>query len=218
MGAPGAVGWRRLTLPGSPPPPPQCGMARFPNESILLIVYANFVISVRKDAQAGRTQLQLAQKGNPGGWVRWWAGRRLGECVGALCTWVSRPAAASSQSAPMPATSPAHLCDKHPLLMFSAWATGFVERYFIFVAQELAKRIKTEGDGLDLMVRAPHWGQGAQCQLSGWRDCGPAWDMLLACRPGTRMPPSKKASALPTALSSPHPLPQGFVEFNRNYR
>lgn len=43
----------------------QCGMARFPGSPFMLILYANFLIEVRKDAQSARTQLQLAAKSNP---------------------------------------------------------------------------------------------------------------------------------------------------------
>lgn len=41
-------------------------MARLPDTSSLLILYANFLISAKKDVQAARTQLQLAQKAGPG--------------------------------------------------------------------------------------------------------------------------------------------------------
>ena len=44
----------------------QCGMARLPDEAYLLTLYANFLISAKKDVQAARTQLQLAQKAGPG--------------------------------------------------------------------------------------------------------------------------------------------------------
>lgn len=40
-------------------------MARMPNNPSLLVIYANFLIEVRKDGQAARTQMQLAQKANP---------------------------------------------------------------------------------------------------------------------------------------------------------
>jgi len=42
----------------------QCGMARMPNPA-LLVIYASFLIEARKDGQAARTQLQLAQKASP---------------------------------------------------------------------------------------------------------------------------------------------------------
>lgn len=41
-------------------------MARYPNKPYLLIMYANYMVVVKKDGQVGRTQLQLAQKANPG--------------------------------------------------------------------------------------------------------------------------------------------------------
>ena len=41
-------------------------MARLPDQSYLLTMYANFLISAKKDVQAARTQLQLAQKAGPG--------------------------------------------------------------------------------------------------------------------------------------------------------
>lgn len=40
-------------------------MARMGNNPVLLIMYSNFLIEARKDGQAARTQLQLAQKANP---------------------------------------------------------------------------------------------------------------------------------------------------------
>ena len=40
-------------------------MARMPNNPALLVMYASFMIEARKDGQAARTQLQLAQKANP---------------------------------------------------------------------------------------------------------------------------------------------------------
>lgn len=43
----------------------QCGMARMGNNPALLTMYSNFMIEARKDGQAARTQLQLAQKANP---------------------------------------------------------------------------------------------------------------------------------------------------------
>lgn len=43
----------------------QCGMARLPNNPSLRVMYANYLIEVRKDGQAARTQMQLAQKANP---------------------------------------------------------------------------------------------------------------------------------------------------------
>lgn len=43
----------------------QCGMARFPNDPTLLVMYANYLLDVKKDGQAARTQLQLAQKASP---------------------------------------------------------------------------------------------------------------------------------------------------------
>jgi hypothetical protein len=43
----------------------QCGMARMPNNPSLLVMYASFLIEARKDGQASRTQLQLAQKASP---------------------------------------------------------------------------------------------------------------------------------------------------------
>lgn len=43
----------------------QCAMARMPNNPSLLVMYASFLIEVRKDGQAARTQMQLSQKANP---------------------------------------------------------------------------------------------------------------------------------------------------------
>lgn len=43
----------------------QCGMARLPNNPSLHVMYASFMIEARKDGQAARTQLQLAQKASP---------------------------------------------------------------------------------------------------------------------------------------------------------
>jgi hypothetical protein len=40
-------------------------MARMPDNPALLVIHANFLIEVRKDGQAARTQMQLAQKANP---------------------------------------------------------------------------------------------------------------------------------------------------------
>jgi hypothetical protein len=40
-------------------------MARMGNNPFLLVLYAKFLIEVRKDGQAARTQIQLAQKANP---------------------------------------------------------------------------------------------------------------------------------------------------------
>lgn len=40
-------------------------MARLPSNPALLVMYASFLIEVRKDGQGARTQLQLAQKANP---------------------------------------------------------------------------------------------------------------------------------------------------------
>lgn len=62
-------------------------MARLPNNPYMLTLFANFIIEVRKDGQAARTQLQLAVKANP----------------------------------------------------------TLLDRYFIYVAQETAKKLKSEG-------------------------------------------------------------------------
>jgi hypothetical protein len=43
----------------------QCGMVLLPNNAYILIMYANFLIEVRKDGQGARTHLQLASKNNP---------------------------------------------------------------------------------------------------------------------------------------------------------
>ena len=45
---------------------PQAGMQLFPNHPYLHILYANFLLEVRKDGPAARTQLQLASKHSPG--------------------------------------------------------------------------------------------------------------------------------------------------------
>ncbi|KAG2423294.1 hypothetical protein HXX76_015443 [Chlamydomonas incerta] len=44
----------------------KAGMQTFPNHPYLLILYANFLLEVRKDGPASRTQLQLAGKHAPG--------------------------------------------------------------------------------------------------------------------------------------------------------
>lgn len=44
----------------------QAGLARFPNDPTILLVYANYVIHVKKEPRAARQQLQLANKGEPG--------------------------------------------------------------------------------------------------------------------------------------------------------
>jgi hypothetical protein len=44
----------------------QCAMARMPSNPELLLMHANFLIEVHKDGQAAHTQIQLAQKANPG--------------------------------------------------------------------------------------------------------------------------------------------------------
>ncbi|KAG2445381.1 hypothetical protein HXX76_000003 [Chlamydomonas incerta] len=43
----------------------RAGQTYFPNSPFLLLLYANFVLEVRKDGPAARTQLQLAGKQNP---------------------------------------------------------------------------------------------------------------------------------------------------------
>lgn len=43
----------------------KAGMATFANEPTLLILYANFLMEVRKDGPASRTQLQIAAKHAP---------------------------------------------------------------------------------------------------------------------------------------------------------
>ncbi|GLI62827.1 hypothetical protein VaNZ11_005578, partial [Volvox africanus] len=43
----------------------KCGMATFPNNVELLILYANYLMEVKRDGPAARTQLQLALKGGP---------------------------------------------------------------------------------------------------------------------------------------------------------
>lgn len=45
--------------------PSQCGMARLPNNAALLVMFTNFLIESRQDAQGARTQLQLAAKASP---------------------------------------------------------------------------------------------------------------------------------------------------------
>jgi hypothetical protein len=40
-------------------------MARLPNNPYILTVYSNFIVETRRDGQAARTQLQLAQKPAP---------------------------------------------------------------------------------------------------------------------------------------------------------
>jgi hypothetical protein len=43
----------------------QCAIAHMGNNPFLLVMHANFLVEVRKDGQAARTQMQLAQKANP---------------------------------------------------------------------------------------------------------------------------------------------------------
>jgi hypothetical protein len=43
----------------------QAGMARFPNDPRMLVLYANYIIHVRKQPRAARQQLQLAAKYEP---------------------------------------------------------------------------------------------------------------------------------------------------------
>lgn len=47
------------------PQKPQAGLARFPNDPTILLVYANYIIHVKKEPRAARQQLQLASKGEP---------------------------------------------------------------------------------------------------------------------------------------------------------
>lgn len=44
----------------------QAALARFPNDPTVLLVYANYIIHVKKEPRAARQQLQLASKGEPG--------------------------------------------------------------------------------------------------------------------------------------------------------
>jgi len=43
----------------------KCAMARIPNHPYLMTLYSNFIVEVRKDGSAARTQLQLAAKAGP---------------------------------------------------------------------------------------------------------------------------------------------------------
>lgn len=43
----------------------QAGLARFPGDPTVLLVYANYIIHVKKEPRAARQQLQLASKGEP---------------------------------------------------------------------------------------------------------------------------------------------------------
>ncbi len=56
----------------------KAGMQTFPKSPFLLILYANFLLEVRKDGPASRTQLQLASKLAPGLVERY---------QGGLCPW-----------------------------------------------------------------------------------------------------------------------------------
>lgn len=49
----------------TPTPCAQAGMQVFPNQPMLLILYANFLMEVRMDGPASRTQLQIASKHTP---------------------------------------------------------------------------------------------------------------------------------------------------------
>lgn len=44
----------------------QVGMAKFPDSTAILLLYANYIIHVRKEPRSARTQLQLAAKHEPG--------------------------------------------------------------------------------------------------------------------------------------------------------
>lgn len=44
-------------------------MQLFPNDPFLLILYANFLMEVKHDGPASRTQLQIASKNNPS-WIQ----------------------------------------------------------------------------------------------------------------------------------------------------
>lgn len=68
----------KLTLARPPPSALQCGMAVFPGEVGLLILFANYLMEVKRDGPAARTQLQLALKAGPRwGWERGWGGGML---------------------------------------------------------------------------------------------------------------------------------------------
>lgn len=54
-----------LTTCCPPCVPQQAGLARFPNNPTILLVYANYVIHVKKEPRAARQQLQLAGKCDP---------------------------------------------------------------------------------------------------------------------------------------------------------
>lgn len=43
----------------------QAGLARFPGDPTVLLLYANYIIHVKKEPRAARQQLQLASKGEP---------------------------------------------------------------------------------------------------------------------------------------------------------
>lgn len=62
----------------------KAGMLTFPSDPQLLIVYANFLLAVRKDGPAARTQLQLAAKHSPFVVERYQVGR--GWCEGSYLT------------------------------------------------------------------------------------------------------------------------------------
>eukprot|EP00775_Hariotina_reticulata_P003514 gene3514-3784_t len=70
----------------------KCAMARLPNNAYLMTLYSNFIVEVRKDGSAARTQLQLAAKAGP----------------------------------------------------------NMLDRYFIYISQEVVKKIKTD-NGMDLL-------------------------------------------------------------------
>lgn len=49
----------------APPPPLQCGLALFPSSPYMHILYADYLISARKDGQGSRVQLTLAAAKHP---------------------------------------------------------------------------------------------------------------------------------------------------------
>lgn len=66
---------------------------------------------------------------------------------------------------------------------------GLVERYFIYVSQELAKKLKNEGDGLDLM---------GYVEFQRNYRCG-CWEAMLACCGGVA--PAAETASISNALS-----------------
>jgi hypothetical protein len=70
-------------------------MTRLPNQPYLLTLHANFLLAAKKDVQAARTQLQLAQKASPGLVESGWPPPRA-------------PRSGTAPGSPLPLATPRH--------------------------------------------------------------------------------------------------------------